>query len=119
MPSEYLFERFWCIFRLEIERKIDNGCIFKFRIDEKEEKISEIKLCNKNKWLVLDETSYEIGIYASMMYVKVRGLKGYENYKLEVTVKAKNDDNATRHIFVDSFEAVGMYLIIIATYKHG
>ena len=35
MPSEYLVKLFWCIFRLEIERKIDNGCIFKFRIDEK------------------------------------------------------------------------------------
>ena len=64
---------------------------------------------------MLDETSYEIGMYASMMYVKVKGLKDYESYKLEVTIKANNDDNATRHISVNSFEAVGMYLIIIAT----
>ena len=81
----------------------------------RKEWISEIKLCNNNKWLVLDKTSNEIGMYESMMYVKVKGLKGYETYKLEVTLKANNDDNATRHIFVDSFEAVGMYLITIAT----
>ena len=98
---------FFVLFRIAIDRKIDGGCLLKFCFDDKVEHLSEVKICKNNEWSVLNSMNYKTTMLSTVMCVRVCGLKERERYKLDITI---NSDESKRHVSVEAFEVVGMYL---------
>ena len=95
------------MFRIAIDRKIDGGCLLKFCFDNEVERLSEVNIYRNNKWSVLNDINYESTLSSTVMFVKVCGLIERECYELDITI---NTDESERHISVEAFEVVGMYL---------